>query len=154
MIVVPSDQTITKGESIFLPCVMLSQHTDGSTTVTWKRERRVNGENVVEELKNTTKKVAIIQREEQRGSGGYILIRSTLHLGCVDEVDVGTYSCQVANAGATKTANFMIDIKGIYTHQLGINRTVGYPSNLLSLSPLFLFIFYSINTSSKWWTSR
>lgn len=112
--VVPSDHTIVKGEGILLPCVVLSQHTDGSTTVTWKRERRkLNGENEVEELKNTTKKVAIIQREERRGSGGFVLIRSILHLGCVDEGDVGMYSCHVANSEVTKTADFTIDIKGI-----------------------------------------
>lgn len=114
MMVVPSDQTVDKGESIFLPCVVLSQHTDGSTKVTWKRNRKLDGENSVEELKNTTKKVAIFQREEQKGNG-YVLIRSTLYLGCMDEEDIGMYSCHATNANIMKTSNFMIDIRpGIY----------------------------------------
>ena len=111
MLVAPSDQTVNKGDGIFLPCVVLSQHTDGVTTVTWKRNRKQDGENSAEELKNTTKKVTVFQSEEQKGKG-HTLIRSILYLGCVSEEDVGTYSCHVANNDATKTTSFMIDITG------------------------------------------
>ena len=111
MLVVPSNQRVDKGDSIFLPCVVLSQQTDGGTTVTWKRNRRVDGENSIEELKNATKKITIFQKEEPEGNG-YVLIRSFLYLACVDEADVGTYSCHVANTNTTKTANFTIDIPG------------------------------------------
>jgi hypothetical protein len=72
------------------------------------------GEESIEELKNTTKKVAIFQREERRSSG-YLLIRSILYLGCLSDEDAGMYSCHATNTNVTKMANFMIDIAGIIT---------------------------------------
>ena len=113
LIVVPSDQIVAKGEGIFLPCVALSQYTDGSTSVSWRRHRAPKeGVNEVEELKNTVKKVSIFHTEEQRGNGS-LLIRSILHLGCLDEDDAGVYSCHVEKAAATKSAKFII--QGSYT---------------------------------------
>ena len=118
LMVAPSDQTADKGGDIFLPCIALSQYTDGSTTITWRRriQESEEGENEFEELKNTTKRVSIFHTEEQQGSG-YVLIRSILHLGCLDDGDVGMYSCHVANAATvTKMANFIIDVQGSLQH--------------------------------------
>ena len=115
MIVAPSDQKVDKGDGVFLPCVVLSQQTDESTKVVWRRRRAMEGENSIEELKNTTKKVAIFQRRERRGDG-YVLIRSILYLGCMSEEDAGMYSCHATNTNVTKMANFMIDIPGIVTY--------------------------------------
>ena len=115
MMVAPSDQRVDKGDRVFLPCVVLSQQTDKSTKVVWRRRRAIEGENSIEELKNTTKKVAIFQRRERRGDG-YILIRSILYLGCMSEEDAGMYSCHATNTNITKVANFMIDIPGTVTN--------------------------------------
>ena len=109
--VVPSDQSVARGEDVFLPCVVLSQYVNGSTMVTWRRSGKPSGEIGVEELDNTTKKVSIYQREEQMG-GGYVLIRSILRIGRLSENDTGTYSCHAAGSDTTKSADFTVDIQG------------------------------------------
>ena len=115
MMVVPDDQTVAKGHSVFLPCVatIVGNSSNLSTSITWTRRKpdtqatRGKGE----ELKNDMDRVSVFFKEEKRASG-VVVVRSILQLGCMQFEDEGIYSCHVENAAMNKTAEFDIEVKG------------------------------------------
>ena len=117
--VVPGDQTIGKGEDILVPCVSVSIGADINTTVTWTRRKPgsqgLRGDS--ELLTNATDRVSIFHTREERASG-VVIIKSVLHLGCVEFDDKGIYSCHVASTAVNKTAEFLVDVKGMEPMQL------------------------------------
>ena len=120
MAVVPDDQTVAKGESIFLPCAAMSipgsddsNSSDDTISITWTR--RKPGTQVArgksEELTNGTERVSISLTEEQRGKG-IVVVTSILKIGCLEFEDKGIYSCHVTNGAVNKTEEFDVDVKG------------------------------------------
>ena len=114
LLVVPGDQTIGKGEDILLPCVSVSIGANVSTALTWTRRKPGSqgsrGDDEI--LTNTTDRVTIFHTREERASGA-VVMKSVLHLGCVEFEDKGTYSCHVASTAVNKTVDFLVDVKGM-----------------------------------------
>ena len=114
LMVVPGDQTTDKGGHILVPCVSVSIGADVNATLTWTRRKPGSQESRgdSELLTNTTDRVTIFHTREERASG-VVIMKSVLHLGCVEFEDEGAYSCHVASTALNKTVEFLVDVKGM-----------------------------------------
>ena len=113
-LLVPYDETADKGGSIFIPCVAVSVASKSSASISWSRRKpgisQPRGES--EELTNGTDRVTIYSTKKQR-ENGVVIIKSILHLGCLELKDAGRYSCHATNAAINKTADFLLNVKGM-----------------------------------------
>ena len=64
-----------------------------------------------EELASGKDRVTIFNTREHR-ENGVVVIKSILHVSCVELEDMGRYSCHANNAAVNKTADFLLNVKG------------------------------------------